>query len=29
MLRTIYYKLADKGENYKARYDFYEAYAAE
>lgn len=29
MLRTIYYKLADKGENYKARYDFYEAYTAE
>ena len=29
MLRTIYYKLADKGDNYKTRYEFFEAYAAE
>lgn len=29
MLRTIYYKLADSGENYKTRYEFFEAYAAE
>ncbi len=29
MLRTIYYKLSDSGENYKARYEFFEAYAAE
>ena len=29
MLRTIYYKLSDSGENYKTRYEFFEAYAAE
>ena len=29
MLRTIYYKLADKGDNYKTRYEFFEAYSAE
>ena len=29
MLRTIYYKLSDSGENYKARYEFFEAYTAE
>ena len=29
MLRMIYYKLADSGENYKTRYEFFEAYVAE
>ncbi|MDT3366285.1 MAG: tetratricopeptide repeat protein [Bacteroidota bacterium] len=29
MLRTIYYKLSDSGENYMARYEFFEADAAE
>ena len=29
MLRMIYYKLADTGENYKTRYEFFEAYVAE